>query len=236
MVYPANLWPHKNHGRLLEALALVRDRELAIVLTGQHVGRLAALEGAAARLGLSGRVRHLGFVDRGSLPHLYRRAVGMVFPSLFEGFGLPPLEALACGCPVTASRASLPEVLRGHASLFDPGDPEAIAAGIEWLLTAAPPRAGEDFWRRFTWAECARVHRAAYAPRRSGLTTARSRRRKAGAPDRPREHVEPVGELASQRVRQEPPREAPWRRRTVTVSRKKRAAWRLVFDSGCSRK
>ena len=50
----------------------------------------------------------------------------------------------------------------GHASLFDPRDPEAIAAAIEWLLTAGPPRAGED-WRRFTWAECARVHRAAYA-------------------------------------------------------------------------
>ena len=88
----------------------------------------------------------------------------MVFPSLFEGFGLPPLEALACGCPVAASQAaSLPEVLRGHAPLFDPRDPEAIAAAIEWLLTAGPPRAGEDFWRRFTWAECARVHRAAYA-------------------------------------------------------------------------
>ena len=162
VVYPANLWPHKNHGRLLEALALVRDRELAIVLTGQHVGRLAALEGAAPRPERSRAPPGLRRPEAPAPPLPPRGRHGL--SSLFEGFGLPPLEALACGCPVAASRAaSLPEVLRGHASLFDPRDPEAIAAAIEWLLTAGPPRAGEDFWRRFTWAECARVHRAAYA-------------------------------------------------------------------------
>ena len=145
--------------RRLRSCATASSRSSSPVSTSAA----CALEGAAARLGLSGRVRHLGFVDRRALAPPLPPCGRHGLPKPVRGLRPAPLEALACGCPVTASRAaSLPEVLRGHASLFDPGDPEAIAAGIEWLLTAAPPRAGED-WRRFTWAECARVHRAAYA-------------------------------------------------------------------------
>ena len=165
VVYPANAWPHKNHDRLVDALAQVGDRELGLVLTGQPYGRWPELRARAERLGLGERVRHLGYVERGVLPALYRRAGGMVFPSLFEGLGIPPLEAIACGCPVAAAdRAALPEMLRGRALLFDPERVEAIAAAID-ALTGRAQRAPEPepaFWERFTWAAAARTHREAY--------------------------------------------------------------------------
>ncbi len=110
-------------------------------------------------------VEALGDVPVEERVRLYRRAALLVFPSLYEGFGLPPLEAMACGCPVAASRAgALPEVCGDAAVLFDPGDPAAIAAGIEEgleraaeLSAAGPARAA-----LFSWEACARAHDAVY--------------------------------------------------------------------------
>jgi glycosyltransferase involved in cell wall biosynthesis len=168
VLYPANLWPHKNHERLLEAFARVGDREVALVLTGQAYGRLAGLMSRAAELGIAERVRHLGHVPAEAVPALYRGAQGMVFPSLYEGFGSPPLEAMACGCPVAASTvASLREVCGEAALAFDPLDPDAIASAIDRLLSDASLRrglrvAGLAHAPQWTWARAADRHVALY--------------------------------------------------------------------------
>jgi glycosyltransferase involved in cell wall biosynthesis len=181
VVYPANLWPHKNHARLVAALARTSDRSLELVLTGQPYGRLDALMDEARRAGVSERVHHLGFVRSDALPALYRRARALVFPSLYEGFGAPPLEAMACGCPVASSpRASLGELLADAALTFDPEDPAAIAAAIdrvtgdktlrERLRSAGLERAG-----RYTWEAAAAGHVAAY--QRAGSSPSLMKRR-----------------------------------------------------------
>jgi len=169
VLYPANLWPHKNHERLLDALPLLADKEVALVLTGQDYGRLGALLERARRLGVRERVHHLGHVAPAVLPALYRGAKALVFPSLYEGFGAPPLEAMACGCPVTTSdRASLPEVCGDAALYFDPDSPESIAAALDRVLndqeTSARLRADGLSWAaRFTWRVSAERHQAIYA-------------------------------------------------------------------------
>jgi glycosyltransferase involved in cell wall biosynthesis len=168
VVYPANLWRHKNHVRLLEALALTSDRELGLVLTGQPYDRLEEVMAHARRLGLSGRVHYLGYVDRELVPALYRAAVGMVFPSLYEGFGAPPLEAMACGCPVAASAIGPLREVCGFAALsFDPESPDEIAAAIDRLaidpaLRATLRESGLERSRHFDWLLAASRHRAIY--------------------------------------------------------------------------
>ena len=156
LYYPARPWPHKNHARLFEAFALLRQErpELRLVLTGagHDVGRLP--EGVEARdAPLAARI------------DLYRRAQALVFPSFYEGFGLPPLEAMACGCPVAVSDAgSLPEVVGDAAVRFDPHDPEAIAAGVREAVARADELSALGFARaaRFTWDATARAHDRVY--------------------------------------------------------------------------
>jgi glycosyltransferase involved in cell wall biosynthesis len=157
LLYPARPWPHKNHARLYEAFARVRAERpgLRLVLTG--VGHDAATlpEGAET----------LGSVSTDELVSLYRRASALVFPSLYEGFGLPPIEAMACGCPVATSNAgSLPEVVGDAAVLFDPRDPESIAAGILEALDRADELRQRGLARAagFTWDATARAHDAVY--------------------------------------------------------------------------
>jgi glycosyltransferase involved in cell wall biosynthesis len=168
VVYPANLWRHKNHLRLLDALALTSDRKLGLVLTGQPYDRLEEVTAHARRLGLGERVHHLGYVDRELVPALYRAAVGMVFPSLYEGFGAPPLEAMGCGCPVAASDIGSLRELCGTAALsFDPESPDEVAAAIDRLasdpqLRATLRKAGIERARRFDWALAASRHREIY--------------------------------------------------------------------------
>jgi glycosyltransferase involved in cell wall biosynthesis len=157
--YPANAWPHKNHTRLIEAFARVGDHELELVLAGQPYGRLPELQGLARRAGVGDRVRHVGHLSRDDLPAVYRGAQATVFPSLYEGFGLPPLEAMACGCPVASSlRHSLAEVCGAAALELDPEDPSSIAGAIEAvtsdhalrrrLVARGPDHAGGFSWRR----------------------------------------------------------------------------------------
>jgi glycosyltransferase involved in cell wall biosynthesis len=158
VLYPANGWPHKNHRRLLEAFVLLRRErsELRLVLTGSGLERLPRLEGVEVR----------GHVPRDELVRLYRTASALVFPSLYEGFGLPPLEAMACGCPVAASDAgALPEVLGDAARTFDPTDPEAIVAAVADVLGDPSPLVERGLVRArgFTWDECARQHDEVYA-------------------------------------------------------------------------
>jgi glycosyltransferase involved in cell wall biosynthesis len=162
LLYPANLWPHKNHDRLLEALALAPEVEL--VLSGQEYGRLEGLRARARGLGVSDRVRHLGHIPDAELAGVYRAATGLIFPSLYEGFGLPPLEAMACGCPVAvADAAALPEVVGEAAPAFEPHDPEAIAEAMKALWNGPrAPEPGIERARTFSWRVAAERHRAIY--------------------------------------------------------------------------
>ncbi len=166
VLYPANLWPHKNHDRLVDALALTERSETHLVLTGQPYGRLHALHERARAGGVARRVHHLGHVSAKLIAPLYRAAAGLVFPSLFEGFGIPVIEAMACGCPVAASdRSALPEVVAGAGLLFDASDPADIARAIDELVgedRASLAAAGLRRAATFTWERCAVEHVASY--------------------------------------------------------------------------
>jgi glycosyltransferase involved in cell wall biosynthesis len=154
LLYPANAWRHKNHERLFEAFSEVRSErsDLRLVLTGAGHDRLTLPDGAESR----------GHVTLDALVDLYRSAAALVYPSLYEGFGIPCVEAMACGCPVAASNvASIPEVCGDAAVYFDPLDPESIADGIRTVLDR-PPSGGIERAARFTWNECARRHDDVY--------------------------------------------------------------------------
>lgn len=168
LVYPANLWPHKNHGLLVEALGIASDRDVCLVLTGgiQEGGKeLAAI---ADRMRVGTRVRHLGFVASDAMPALYRRATAMIFPSLYEGFGSPPLEAMACGCPTAVARAgALPESCGTATRYFDPTSAESIAGAIDSLAADGALRdrlreVGIGHAAGFTWSASALRHTAVY--------------------------------------------------------------------------
>jgi glycosyltransferase involved in cell wall biosynthesis len=169
VVYPANLWPHKNHERLVEGLARIRDPELGLVLTGRDYGRLNTLKAHASALGVGNRILHLGYVERDAVPALYRLAEAMVFPSLYEGFGAPPLEAMACGCPVASSRrASLAEVVGDAAAKLEPESVESIAGALETVSEDEEARsrlrsAGLQRAQEFSWSASAERHTAIYA-------------------------------------------------------------------------
>jgi glycosyltransferase involved in cell wall biosynthesis len=157
LLYPARPWPHKNHVTLFEAFARLREErpELRLVLTG------GGHEGRAVPAGVDVR----GLVSGEELASLYRRTACLVFPSLYEGFGQPPLEAMASGAPVAASSiAAVAEACGDAAALFDPTEAEDIAAVVSAVLDA-PERfaaAGPERARTFTWAETARRHEAVY--------------------------------------------------------------------------
>jgi glycosyltransferase involved in cell wall biosynthesis len=155
---PATAWPHKNHRRLVAAMALVRETspDLRLVLTG---GRLESLGELPPWVEVRG---HVPIVE---LQRLYRSAACLALPSLYEGFGLPVLEAMASGCPVAASdRGALAETAGGAAVLFDPEDARAVADGIlralgrASTLSAAGPRRAATF----TWSRCAERHMDVY--------------------------------------------------------------------------
>ena len=169
-LYPAKAWPHKNHLRLVAALKLLRDRgvDVPLVLTGAQDGREIPVMAEAQALGVSDLVRFVGFVAPDELNALYRLARMMVFPSLFEGWGLPVLEAMSAGLPLACSNATcLPAITAGAAELFDPTDPEAIAGAMMkvWRDDRLRERliaAGRTQAARFSWDRSARTFRACY--------------------------------------------------------------------------
>ena len=134
LLFPAATWPHKNHKRLLTALKMMRERytfDGTLVLTGIAMPSHSEIQTEISRLGLADSVKILGYLPAAELPGLYNCARLMVFPSLFEGFGIPLVEAMACGCPVVCSNTtSLPEVAGDAGLTFDPLDVEAMATVI----------------------------------------------------------------------------------------------------------
>lgn len=152
---------HKNLPRLLEAFAEVDAPDARLVLVG-HAGReLEALRDRAATLGVADRVVFTGWISAADLEGLYALAACCAYPSLYEGFGMPVLEAMARGVPLACSDAtSLPEVAGDAAVLFDPHDTAAMAAAVGRLLDDAAlaedlRRRGREQAARFTWERCA---------------------------------------------------------------------------------
>lgn len=135
LLYPANLWKHKNHERLLLAFSLARrqglDADLRLVCTGDALDRLGILTDLARRLGLADAVLLPGYVSEADLEALYSHALAVVFPSLYEGFGMPVIEAMAREVPVACSASTaLAEVAGAAALLFPPESPERIADAL----------------------------------------------------------------------------------------------------------
>jgi glycosyltransferase involved in cell wall biosynthesis len=160
VLYVGNIKPHKNLVRLIEAFHQLRQGELAdlkLLIIGDQISKLPSLRRAVHRHKLHKQVRFLGYVGDDQLAILYRLASVFVFPSLYEGFGLPPLEAMASGTPVVASNvSSLPEVVGDAAVLVNPYDVDAIVDGLRRVLTdpalaANMSRKGIERAREFSW-------------------------------------------------------------------------------------
>jgi glycosyltransferase involved in cell wall biosynthesis len=169
-LYVGTLQPRKNLARVVDAFArLASDAALAptlsdvqLVLAGKRGWLYDDLFALVTRLGLASRVVFPGYIEEADLPALLSGALALVFPSLYEGFGIPVLEAGACGVPViTSNTSSLPEVAGDAALLVDPHDVDAIADAMARIATDAELRAelnrrGQENVKRFSWEKCAR--------------------------------------------------------------------------------
>lgn len=164
LLYVGGRAPHKNIPALLEAFARVADGRVKLMLSGRPDDDLRH---DLLRLGLFGDVVFAGFIPDEDLPAYYRGALALAFPSQYEGFGLPALEAMACGTPVVTSNVtSLPEVVGDAAVLVDPHDVESIADGLRRVITNADLRAdlrvrGLARAALFSWDRTAEAVRAA---------------------------------------------------------------------------
>jgi glycosyltransferase involved in cell wall biosynthesis len=162
--------PHKNLATLISALARIpRETRPMLVLPGYPTAYEDELRAHVARLGVTDDVRLPGWLPRREVEGLWALARGFVYPSLYEGFGLPVLEAMARGVPVACSNASsLPEVAGDAALFFDPHDEKAIAAALMRLLADESARShlvelGRERARQFTWERTARLTLDSYA-------------------------------------------------------------------------
>ena len=170
--YPAMAFPHKNHLRLFEALTILRDQHdltLPLICTGRaYESHSPILDATVARLRLTGQVTMLGSVPSDDLVAIFGAAWALVFPSLFEGIGMPVLEAHQYGLPVIASNAaSLPEVGGDAALYFDPLRVESIvdailAAHLQPALLERNLQAAPGVLARFCWPKAAKTYVACY--------------------------------------------------------------------------
>lgn len=166
-LFPGRSYPHKNHRFLVEAWAPVADRA-DLVLTGPGGPGDSDIEETASRLGVAAGLRRLGLVSRGQLAALYESAQALAWPSRFEGFGVPVLEAMVAGCPVVASDATaIPEVVGNAGLLLSPDDGVAWTTALDRLL--ADPGLRDDLVRRgrarareFSWERSGLLQVAAY--------------------------------------------------------------------------
>src|SRR5579872_2917230 len=176
LLYAGNVRPHKNVPRLVEAFAVVRDqlsthpsyKDLRLIIIGDTISQYPALRQAVIKSRVENVVRFLGFVPFETLRYFYEAATAFVFVSRYEGFGLPPLEAMACGTPVVASNiSSMPEVLGDAAVQVNPANVFEIARGITEVLLddslrSALVRCGREQASRFSWERTAREVLAIY--------------------------------------------------------------------------
>jgi glycosyltransferase involved in cell wall biosynthesis len=170
LLYAGNIRRHKNIPRLVEAFAVVRDqlgdhptyKDLRLVIIGDTISQNPGVRQAVIKSRVENAVRFLGFVPFDTLRCFYESASAFVFPSRYEGFGLPPLEAMACGTPVVTSNvSSLPEVVGDAAIQINPENVFDIARGIKEILLDEELRAtlirrGREQAARFSWNSTAR--------------------------------------------------------------------------------
>jgi len=139
LFYPANRWRHKNHETLIEAVSILRAcyrLEVPVVCSGYRLRSGIDLDRMARDFGVADLIHDVGFVSDEEVAWLYRHAKALVFPSLYEGFGYPVLEAMSADCPVLAARAgSLPEVAGSAALYFSPTNAEEMASVIKTVWT-----------------------------------------------------------------------------------------------------
>ncbi|MBN2369728.1 MAG: glycosyltransferase family 4 protein [Vicinamibacteria bacterium] len=140
ILYAGNIKPHKNLERLIQAFGILKQQpghdDLKLLIIGDEIHRYGSLRRCVESTGVRQDVRFFGFVPNKTLAVLYRLASAFAFPSLYEGFGLPPLESMACGTPVVTSRiSSLPEVVGDAALLVDPYDVKDIATALARVLS-----------------------------------------------------------------------------------------------------
>jgi glycosyltransferase involved in cell wall biosynthesis len=161
LLFPGNTWPHKNHRTALRALHLLREThhfDPVLVCTGAFKEAHGELNQIIQDLRLQKQVKFLGYLPAGDMPTLYKGAAALFFPSLFEGFGIPLLEAMWCDCPVICSRTtSLPEIAGEAALLVDPLSPEEQAEAISQILNRKDLRIslverGRRQARKFSWS------------------------------------------------------------------------------------
>lgn len=170
LLYVGGINARKNIDRLFAAYARLREHlpGLTLVIGGKRQWQTDAIDAALQRLDLGHHVHFTGYVADADLPALYSAAEVFVFPSLYEGFGLPPLEAMACGTPVVTSNVSaLPEVVGDAALTVDPFDTDALAAAIKRVITDAAlcadlRRRGSERAAGFSWERTARATLAIY--------------------------------------------------------------------------
>jgi glycosyltransferase involved in cell wall biosynthesis len=128
-------YPYKNYDTLIKALKLIYAKDIKLVIAGGKNDYRNYLKLLSSNLGLSDKVIFIDYIPQEDLPYLYSAAQCLVYPSLYEGFGLPPLEAMACGCPViTSNTSSLPEVVGNAGIMVDPYDVNEIAKAIDLIL------------------------------------------------------------------------------------------------------
>src|SRR5437867_4178191 len=167
-LYVGNLEPRKNLERLIEAFARMPQKEYQLVIVGNRWYHGGAPEQKARSLGLNGRVKFLGYVQRAELPALFSGATAFVYPSLLEGFGMPIVEAMACGTPViTSNNSAMTEVAGQAAMLVDPHSVREIAEALAQMAEDAPlrqalSRKGLARAAEFSWETTARLTLEAY--------------------------------------------------------------------------
>jgi glycosyltransferase involved in cell wall biosynthesis len=170
ILYVGTIEPRKNIHRLIQAVGRLHQAGYCshLVLIGPNGWLMEDLQQEIEQLGLAGYIHYLGYVPQEDLPGLYSLATIFAFPSLYEGFGLPPLEAMACGTPVLTSRQSAMEEVCGEAAvLVDPRNVAEMTAGLQTLLTDGAQREclrerGFERVKQFTWAKTAQKTAALY--------------------------------------------------------------------------
>ena len=162
ILYVGTLQPRKNLERLIEAFSLVKNKNLDLVIVGKRGWMFEEILEAPKKYGVSGRVKFLDSVSDEELPNLYRNALCFILPSLYEGFGLPILEAMKYGCPVLASNvSSLPEAGGDAALYFDPENTGDIARSLESIIQNSELRKdlikkGYQQVKKFSWEKSAK--------------------------------------------------------------------------------